>query len=85
MTEAAQENFEWCMQHPEKFVRFNYVETTTLRWRSPSTGLCSCGATVYLHSEYMGACQCPKCGTWYSLSGQELLPPDQWGWDGTDW
>jgi hypothetical protein len=26
----------------------------------------------------MGANECPHCGQWYNVFGQELLPPDQW-------
>ena len=34
--------------------------------------------TVYLYDRYRAACQCPKCGRWYNLFGQELLPPEMW-------
>ena len=76
---AAQENYQWCLEHPEKFERFNYLEKSVHSWREPDYGVCKCGETVYLQNEYMGACKCPKCGQWYNLFGQELLPPDEWG------
>ena len=89
MNPAAKENYEYCLKHPEKFARFNKVVKREQTWRNPAEGTCECGETVYLINEYMGACQCPKCGQWYSLSGQELMPPERWGWDGTpieeDW
>lgn len=89
MSNDAMTNFNWCMENPDLFVRFNKIVSTTRRFRVPAHGRCSCGNEVYLQDEYYGACQCEKCGKWYSLSGQELLPPDQWGWDGTpmeeDW
>lgn len=49
--------------------------------REPRYGKCEeCGARVDLDGyDYMGAVQCPKCGQWYNLNGEELLPPDQWG------
>ncbi len=83
MYDSAKENYKWCMQHPEKFVRFNKVDRMVRHYRDPRHGTCKCGETVYLTNEYMGACSCWKCGQWYNLSGQELLPPDEWGWDGT--
>ena len=76
-------NYEYCMSNPDKFVRYNKILKRTFGWREPSHGECSCGETVYLVDEYMGACECPNCGQWYNLAGQELLPPDKWGWDGT--
>ena len=71
-------NLAWCMEHPEKFVRFNKVVKYTRSYTVPGHGTCSCGAEVDLYDEYYGACQCPKCGQWYNLFGQELLPPEQW-------
>lgn len=82
-TEAAAENHKWCLENPDKFVRFNKVVVLRNRYKEPAHGVCSCGTEVWLNDSYMGACECPGCGRWYSLSGQELLPPDEWGWDGT--
>lgn len=53
------------------------------RERPCAIGECKCGAEVPLMDQYMGACECPGCGQWYNLSGQELLPPEEWGYDGT--
>lgn len=47
-------------------------------YKPPAYGTCHCGGTVELTDEYMGACECPNCGQWYNLFGQELLPPDMW-------
>lgn len=47
-------------------------------WIEPAKGICSCGETVYLTNEYYGACECPGCGQWYNMFGQELLPPNKW-------
>ena len=76
---SARKNYEWCLQNPDKFPYcFNHVRKIVSRWRNPNHGICKCGQDVELVEQYMGACQCPKCGQWYSLSGQELLPPEKW-------
>lgn len=74
----AKANYEYCMQHPEKFVRFNKVVKYTRSYREPAHGKCECGEIVILTNDYFGACQCPRCGQWYNLWGQELLPPERW-------
>lgn len=81
ITDAAFENLQFCMSHPEKFVRFNEVVVLKQFWKEPDKGTCRCGQLVELVNQYHGACQCPKCGQWYNLFGQELLPPEKWGWD----
>ena len=75
---AAYENYRFCLQHPERFARFNKVVCTNHKVKYPARGTCSCGTEVELIDSYMGACQCVTCGKWYNLFGQELLPPDQW-------
>ena len=77
----ADANLAWCMEHPEKFVRAGQVVTYRNRYREPAHGTCSCGNEVELYDQYYGACQCWKCGKWYNLFGQELLPPEQWETD----
>jgi hypothetical protein len=74
-------NLAWCSEHPEKFIRAGEVVERRWNWRNPDRGACSCGETVTLENQYYGACQCPKCGQWYNLFGEELLPPDQWDMD----
>ena len=71
-------NLAWCMEHPEKFVRFNEVIAHKRSYTEPGHGTCICGAEVDLYDQYFGACQCPGCGRWYNIFGQELLPPNQW-------
>ena len=78
---AAYENLKWCRNHPEKFVRAGKVIRLRNRYREPVKGLCSCGQWVELVDEYYGACQCPKCGKWYNLFGQELVSPEYWEQD----
>lgn len=84
VNEARRRNLESALAHPEKYVRFNKVIKRTHEYKEPAYGLCECGAEFPMFNEYMGACECPGCGQWYNLFGQELLPPDQWGRYG-DW
>lgn len=77
--EAARFNYEYAIAHPDLYhAEYNVVK----RWKrtiiEPAHGTCPCGETVYLTDEYIGACQCPRCGRWYNLYGQELIPPEYW-------
>lgn len=85
--EAAYENLAFCLAHPEKFERFNKVVEQRWRARENAHGTCSCGEEVELWNQYLGACECPNCGQWYNLFGQELTPPDKLGADeeAADW
>ena len=78
MTKEAWENYRWCLEHPEKFAVYNEMKTRVRYYTPDAHGTCSCGEEVELHNQYMGACQCPKCGRWYNLFGQSLLPPEAW-------
>jgi hypothetical protein len=64
-------------EHPERYGK-PFIEKRSWAYWEPAVGRCRCGEHVTLQNEYMGACQCPKCGQWYNLFGQELLPPEQW-------
>lgn len=61
--------------------KFEAPQVLTRRhsYRVPTLAKCHCGAEIYLQDEYMGACECPECGRWYSISGQELKNPKYWG------
>lgn len=78
MSEAGRRNYEWCMNNPDKFVRFNKIIKYTNWYTQPAHGTCSCGCDVNLFDEYYGACECPECGKWYNMSGQELVSPEYW-------
>lgn len=78
LPDAARENYRFCMENPERFKRFNKIEKHIQRVKNNAHGICECGNDVELRNDYMGACQCDKCGQWYNLFGQELLPPEQW-------
>ena len=81
---AAWENYRYCLSNPEKFFRFNKVVSCEHSWRENNTGTCHCGEPMELYNEYLGACECPKCGRWYNIWGQELNNPSTWS-DGDDW
>lgn len=79
MSDFAMQNYKNCLANPDKYpYAYNEVHKYS-RWvKDTPYGTCHCGERVYLINEYMGACQCPKCGQWYNLFGQELLPPNDW-------
>ena len=84
--ECWKDNYAWCMeQGPDHFpYAFNEIEERKHRWREPDTGICNCGHRIELHNEYLGACECPYCGQWWNLFGQELNRPERWS-EGDDW
>lgn len=77
MPEAAKANYKRCLEDTEHFYK-PYVKTRAHRWVEPAIGECVCGEQVVLENQYMGACQCPKCGQWYNIYGQSLIPPEYW-------
>lgn len=76
--QAAYKNYSYCIEHPERFVRFNKVVPQKFRVLDNAHGTCSCGAEIELYNQYLGACECPKCGQWYNLFGQEITNPVYW-------
>ena len=78
LSEAAWENYGYCLNHPEQFNRYNTVVKYRHTHKEPDSGTCRCGERVFLQDEYYGACRCPKCGQWYNLFGQELVDPEYW-------
>lgn len=75
----AKKNYDFCMAHPEEFkTAWNKIMYEKYEYTEPSIGRCSCGKEFPLEPVYLGAVQCPNCGQWYNLFGQELLPPEQW-------
>lgn len=74
-------NLEYCKSHPELFEVYNKVVANEYTDVTPSHGTCSCGNEVTLIDSYYGACSCEKCGRWYNMFGQELLPPEHWDVD----
>lgn len=71
-------NYEYCVAHPEKYIDEGVVKTVR-RHRLPALAECVCGEKFRLYNTYLGASQCPECGRWYSLSGEEFKDPSEWG------
>ena len=84
MTECAMENYKYCMAHPEEFLFWNDKHHWKRTYMENASGTCRCGNHVVLWDQYLGACECENCGTWYNVFGQELNPPSTWE-DGGDW
>lgn len=84
MTDCAKKNYERCMELGLKHFpyAFNQIERYVNRWREPNSGICKCGKRIDLYDEYLGACECPHCGRWWNLFGQELKKPEHWDDDG---
>lgn len=78
LTQGALENLEYCKIHEGEFAP-PFVKKHRLRYTEPAIGLCKCGAEIVLEDQYMGACECPECGQWYNIFGQELRSPREWG------
>ena len=79
MQPAAVENYQYAIAHPEKYpVAFNKLETRKISWREPARGVCHCGQQIELTDQYLGACECPHCGRWWNVFGQELKPVESW-------
>lgn len=85
LSEAALRNYRFAMSNPDKFpFGWNEVEKINDYIRHPATGKCACGKTIELINVYMGACDCPHCGRWYNVFGDELKDPRTWK-NGDDW
>lgn len=81
LLDVAYDNYKKCLagvEHNGKKLIDKGVVKYEQGYREPAQLKCNCGEVISLVNEYLGACSCPKCGQWYSLSGQELLPPKMW-------
>lgn len=83
MYPPARANYEDALKHPEQYpYAFNKVEKHVRSYRELASGICNCGKRIELYNEYLGGCECPYCGQWWNMFGQELLPPERWDDDG---
>lgn len=82
MEQCAINNYNKDLKNPNLYYRVKkwqhtYTENALFR--------CDCGKEFNLYDSFMGACDCPKCGQWYSiLNGQKLNPVETWD-KGEDW
>lgn len=77
----ARANYEYALTLPFVNGRQLYdagVKEHKNTYVEPAVGRCRCGELVTLAPYYMGATSCPKCGQWYNVTGQELIPPQYW-------
>lgn len=76
---SAIENYNWCLEHPNNFVRYNKIIKIERKSYIPAHGICDCGYEMFLDGNgYYGAWECPRCGKWYNYFGQEINPPEYW-------
>ena len=80
-TDAAEKNYNNSLAHPELFAIYNEFKTYRRTFTAPAIARCHCGSNVTLENQYQGACECPACGRWYNLFGQELIDPEGWEQD----
>lgn len=76
LNEAAKESLQFCRKNADNY--HMSVRRHVDRYRHGMTIKCSCGEIFELENQYLGACECPKCGQWYNLFGQMLKNPDKW-------
>lgn len=82
--EYAKANYEYCLTHKDEFVRAGKVVKHEYTYREDNSGVCNCGKRINLYNQYLGACECPHCGQWWNIWGQELNNPETWS-SGDDW
>jgi len=70
--DAARKNYENVSADPE-FVRA--LKKYEHQYTEPAVAKCRCGNTFSVTDRFYGCCECEECGQWYTLSGQEVLPP----------
>ena len=81
---GAEENLKYAQEHPEIYDGPRVIKHRSTYRHNP-TIKCKCGKIFELSGFYYGACNCEKCGQWYNLFGQELLPPENWDWSNEDY
>lgn len=76
--DCQRESYEQAIANPEEYKQYNEHTVRRFIITEPAVGRCRCGEKVTLESRYYGACQCGRCGQWYNVFGQELVPPECW-------
>ena len=84
ITPESKENYEYGVSKSEAGLWTKRLTTCTRRFRTNAVARCHCGEEIELYDEYLGACECPNCGRWYNIFGQELENPEEWE-EGEDW
>lgn len=84
ITPVNKENYEFGMMKCAEGLWTKRINKNIRHFRTNTVARCYCGAEIELYNEYLGACECPVCGRWYNIFGQEVKNPEEWG-DGEDW
>lgn len=77
LNENNTESYKFCMDNLKDF-SWKGVRRHKCNYTEPAIAKCECGEEFELINQYMGACECPNCGQWYNLFGQELNSPQYW-------
>lgn len=84
ITPENKDNYEFGVKKCTEGTFYRRIIRHSWRYRANAIAKCHCGAEIELYNEYLGACECPECGRWYNLFGQELNNPEEWesgeGW-----
>lgn len=76
-TKEAEKSYRYCLAHPELFKDLGN-ETEIHTFFEDALVRCECGKEITVAPRYYGADECPFCGRWHNLFGDQLLPPDEW-------
>lgn len=79
-TPEAIKNYEWCLNNLDKF-KYDEIVKHWVMTGGERVGHCHCGREFDMYDQYLGTCECPNCGQWYNLMGQEVLAPYQYNPD----
>ena len=64
--------------HKDEFEIAGEVKKISWRYKEYNSGICHCGKRIDLFNQYQGACECPYCGQWWNIWGQELKDVSEW-------
>ena len=64
---AGDPNYDAPVIREEKYVEISDAEA-----------VCECGKKITLYDQYLGACECPYCGRWHTMSGEVCIPAEEW-------
>ena len=78
ITPENKENYKYSINNCNTGAFTKHLSRSNHRYRTNAVAICHCGEQIELYDEYMGACECPNCGQWYNLFGQELNDPCEW-------
>lgn len=72
--EEAKKNYKEVSADTSFIRKFNKY---THSYTAPAIAKCRCGNKFEVINQFYGCCECDRCGQWYTLSGQEVIPPNE--------